>query len=189
MSIKKERVAVYIDGLNLWHALLSVDKSLKYVDIYSLIASLVKPSQELKFIKYFSAVQKHHSKNAREYKHYVERLESNELEVIIAHFKKKTKECPHCHAQWITQEEKETDVNLSLALFEDAMDDVYDVAIIISGDSDLVPPVKRVRSRFDMKTLIIATPPKRFAYSRDLRAVAHASFEITTGRVRKHQIK
>ncbi len=186
--MQRERVAVYIDGLNLFHALIKADTAAKYADVFSLVESLVKPAQELRFVKYFSAVQKHHSKNAREYKQYVKSLGDGKTEVITAHFKNKSKKCPSCNARWISQEEKETDVNMALAIFEDAMDNKYDVAIIISGDSDLVPPVKRIRERFESKTIVIATPPRRFASSRDLRRVAHASFEITLGRVRKHKI-
>ena len=182
----KEAVGVYIDGLNLFHALLKIDTDSKYVDVFKLAESLIKPTQELKFVKYFSAIQKHHSKNAREYRAYVENMcNDDDVNVITAHFKNKTKKCPSCNATWTTQEEKETDVSIALALFEDAMDDAYDVAIIISGDSDLVPPVRRVRERFELKTVVIATPPKRFASSRDLRKSAHASREITIGRVRR----
>jgi len=183
--MKKETVGLYIDGLNLFHALIKADIDTKYVDVFKLAKSLIKPTQELKFVKYFSAVQKHHSKNAREYKTYVEELGKGKSELIIAHFKNKSKRCPICNAKWTSQEEKETDVNIALALFEDAMDDSYDVAIIISGDSDLVPPIRRIRERFKSKTVIVATPPKRFASSRGLRSAAHASREITIGRVRK----
>jgi len=44
-----------------------------------------------------------------------------------------------------TFEEKETDVNLALKIFEDAFFDNYDRAIIISGDSDIIPAIATIR--------------------------------------------
>jgi uncharacterized LabA/DUF88 family protein len=44
-----------------------------------------------------------------------------------------------------TFEEKETDVNLALKIFEDAFFDNYDRAIIISGDSDIIPVIATIR--------------------------------------------
>lgn len=43
--------------------------------------------------------------------------------------------------------EKHTDVNVAILMMEGACDDRYDTAIIISGDSDMVPVMKRVRER------------------------------------------
>ena len=34
-------------------------------------------------------------------------------------------------------EEKETDVNIAIAMIKDAAQDVYDTAILVSGDTDL----------------------------------------------------
>lgn len=38
-----------------------------------------------------------------------------------------------------------TDVNIAIQLLGDAFDDKFDVALVISGDSDLTTPVRRVR--------------------------------------------
>ena len=48
--------------------------------------------------------------------------------------------------------------------------------ILISGDSDLVPPAQAVRRRFPNKRIVVAFPPNRF--SSELQAAAHASFRI-----------
>lgn len=45
-------------------------------------------------------------------------------------------------------EEKMTDVNIAVELLGDAQDDAFDTAIIISGDSDLTPPVRATLSRY-----------------------------------------
>ena len=43
-----------------------------------------------------------------------------------------------------TYEEKETDVNIALKIFEDWIYDNYDKAIIVSGDSDIIPAIRRI---------------------------------------------
>jgi len=75
-----------------------------------------------------------------------------------------------------------TDVNIAVRLLTDAMDDAFDTAMIVSADSDLVPPVEAVRKRFPSKRIIIARPPKR--QSVRLESAANASFTI--GRKKLH---
>jgi len=67
-------------------------------------------------------------------------------------------------------------------LLDDAYDDRFDVAIVISGDSDLVPPIESIRKRFPAKKLLVAFPPKR--QSSELRRVADAAFRISNQTVR-----
>jgi uncharacterized LabA/DUF88 family protein len=57
----------------------------------------------------------------------------------MGQFKKKPKECKKCHAQWTSHEEKETDVNLALALLDLAYKDQYDHSFILTRDSDIAP--------------------------------------------------
>ena len=55
----------------------------------------------------------------------------------------KTK-CHLCNKHYLTHKEKRTDVNIALKLFCDAIDDLYDKALIISADSDLIPAIQAV---------------------------------------------
>jgi uncharacterized LabA/DUF88 family protein len=54
-----------------------------------------------------------------------------------------------------------TDVNIAVQLMGDAFDDAFDVALVVSGDSDLTTPIRRVRERFADKRVIVAFPPRR----------------------------
>ena len=54
-----------------------------------------------------------------------------------------------------------TDVNIATHLLVDAYQDKYDMAMLISGDSDLVPPIKAVHENFPAKRVFVAFPPKR----------------------------
>ena len=55
-----------------------------------------------------------------------------------------------------------TDVNIAVELMTDAFTNQYETAILISGDSDLVPPIKSIKSIFPSKKIVIAFPPNRF---------------------------
>ena len=58
--------------------------------------------------------------------------------------------------------EELTDVNIATHLIIDAFQDKYDTAILISGDSDLVPPIKQVHINFPKKVVSVFFPPSRY---------------------------
>lgn len=66
-----------------------------------------------------------------------------------------------------------TDVNIATHLLVDAYQDNYDSALLISGDSDLVPPVKSINSLFPNKRVFIGFPPKRYNNSLSLVSKGH----------------
>ena len=65
------------------------------------------------------------------------------VRVILGQFRKTTKKCQICNEQYQTYEEKRTDVNIAVHLFADAQKNNYDKAVIVSGDSDLIPAMTR----------------------------------------------
>ena len=69
-----------------------------------------------------------------------------------------------------------TDVNIATELLCDAFQDRFDIAVIVSGDSDLVPPVSAVRRLFPRKRVLVFFPPKRFANR--LKSCASTSLHI-----------
>jgi hypothetical protein len=66
---------------------------------------------------------------------------------------------------------------------EDAIDNAFDRAIIISADSDHVPAIRRARVRAPRAQLFVAAPPKRRSRARDLMNVCNSGMEITQGRL------
>lgn len=64
------------------------------------------------------------------------------------------------YADVIKTEEKGSDVNLATKMLIDAFDDRYECAVVISGDSDLVAPIKAVREKFG-KLVGVINPQKR----------------------------
>lgn len=185
------RVVGYIDGFNLFFGVR--DSGLRryyWLSPELLIQNLMKPWQTLAGVRYFSArispspgdPDKHLRQQT-----YLEAVETLAgVEAIYGHYLSKPKQCRTCGAQWQQAEEKMTDVNIAVRLLADAMDDAFDTAMIVSADSDLVPPVEAVRARFPAKRIIIASPPAR--HSAKLAAAANVCFTIGRKRLQDSQL-
>lgn len=84
----------------------------------------------------------------------------------------------------IEREEKGSDVNLASYLLLDAFNKEYDLAVVISNDSDLAEPIRLVRSEFGLKVRIV-NPRKGLAY--DLRGIADFYSNIRVGMLQQSQ--
>ena len=116
---------------------------------------------------------------------YVAALTQLGVECHMARFSEQTTHCKACGATYKRHEEKETDVHFSLTLLEDAVDNLFDRAIIISADSDHVPAIRRVRTRYPGKQLFAATPPGRHNSARGVLNACNSGTPITAGRIAK----
>ena len=155
----------FIDGFNLYHAI-RANKSLsryKWLDLKKLCHCFIKDKNDIKSIYYFTAFATWSPSKVKKHTTFIRVQEYNGIHVVYGEFRKKTRYCTSCKKQINTFEEKETDVNIAISLFEFAYKDLYDTAIIISGDSDLVPAIKTVQRNFPSKKFGILIPPGRRA--------------------------
>jgi len=72
--------------------------------------------------------------------------------------------------------EKMTDVNIAVEMMSDAYQGLFDMALLVSADSDLCAPVIAIKNLFPDKRVIVAFPPQR--HSAQLKRLAHGYFEI-----------
>ena len=176
-----QRVIVYIDGFNLYYGLRAAGLQRYYwLDLRRLAENLLRPGQTLAAARYFSArVQPdptNPDKPARQ-QTYLDALETlPDLRIHYGYFLPKPRSCAARGTQWTTYEEKMTDVNIAVELLGDAQDDAFDTAVIVSADSDLAGPVRRIRQRHPLKKVVIAFPPKRRSFR--LAEEATAAFPI-----------
>lgn len=105
------------------------------------------------------------------HKNYIKALEHAGIKTIYGSFRHVDKFCTKCNRYYNTYEEKRTDVNIAINLFKEALHDNYDIAIIISGDSDLIPAIESAKSAFPEKQFGIVTPINRSA--EELKHAAH----------------
>ena len=185
------RVAVYIDGFNLYYGMRSKGwRRYYWLDLNRLAERLLRPGQTLAGVKYFTArvvPDADSVDKARRQNIYLEALETlPDLAIHYGYFSSKTRRCEECGATWQTYEEKMTDVNIAVELLSDAYEDAFDTAIVISADSDLAHPITMIRERFAGKRVVVAFPPNRA--SKLLRSVATASFNIGRDVLRDSQL-
>ncbi len=76
----------------------------------------------------------------------------------MGQFKVKDRRCPKCKYKWKGHEEKESDVNLAVAMLTSAFEDRFDDAILISRDSDLAPPINTIKRKFPGKGITVVAP-------------------------------
>lgn len=159
---KKERVIAYIDGFNLYFGMRESGMDhCRWLNIKLLIQNLLKPHQELKAIKYFTSRVSNNPDKQKRQSTYIDALESTDVKIIYGNYQDGSTECNRCGHIWRTAKEKMTDVNIATAIIVDAFKDEYDMAMLISGDSDLTPPIREVHNLFNKKRVFIAFPPKR----------------------------
>jgi hypothetical protein len=155
----------------------------KWVNLQSLAQSLCRDGEDLVSVVYFSAYATWLAGPYARHRQYVAALSANGVECHMARFSEQTARCHECGATWKRPEEKETDVHFSLKFLEDAFDNGFDRAIIISADSDHCPAVRCVRRRFPGKQVFAATPPGRHQKAREMLNACHSGTPITAGRL------
>jgi hypothetical protein len=176
MSLK--RVIAYIDGFNLYFGLKSQNWQKYYwLNVHGMAESLLKPDQELVCTKYFTS---HVTGNPQKQKRQSDFLEAIQtvpsVMVYYGKYQLNPRTCRNCGVEDVVPNEKMTDVNIAVELLSDAFTDSFDVALLVSADSDLVAPVKKVRSLFPTKRILTCFPPGR--YSTDLKDATGISIKI-----------
>ncbi len=170
-NTKKERVIVYVDGFNLYFGMKEAGyEHCKWLDIEKLVNNLLKPNQEQQQIKYFTSRVGNNPEKQKRQTTYIEALETKNIKVFYGHYQSNRVECKRCGNIWPSYSEKMTDVNIATQMIIDAYKDNYDMAMLISGDSDLVPPMKAIHENFNNKRVFVAFPPKRHNSSVSLAA-------------------
>lgn len=160
------RVSVYIDGFNLYYGSLK-DTPYKWLDPYALACALL-PSDHVSAVHYFTARVKPTPRNPSVHQRqgiYLRALATlANVHVREGFFLLKKSRQPKVQPLnplnakipnpanptveiWLN-EEKGSDVNLATQLLMDAFDDNFDLAVVISNDSDLAWPILKVRQKF-----------------------------------------
>ena len=170
------KILALIDGFNYYHKLDKYQKyqstCVKWLDYMSLLNASIKShlrSNDFELeVYFFTAIAKHRSINSQNrHKIYINALKKSGVNVILGEFKEKyIYPCFDCKQKLpsekiLKHEEKHTDVNVAITLLEKAMTNSFDRAYLLSGDSDYVPVVKRVKELYPHKEIIICPPPQK----------------------------
>lgn len=186
------KTIVYIDGFNLYYGALK-GTSNKWLNLENYFTRLL-PHDEVAAIKYFSAPV-NGSAGLRQ-SAYLLALDTLLLvSVILGKFKNKTATCRVLGCsfggdrRYSTSEEKRTDVNIAVHLLDDTYQNNAEKLVIVSGDSDLIPPIQMIRLRFPNIKIVVYVPaisPIRGA-AVELRSAAHINRTLPENLLAKSQ--
>ena len=161
-NIKK--VIVYVDGFNFYYGLKSMRwKCFYWLDMVGFFESFLKPYQELIEINYFSARPTNAGKQDRQDQLFQANKLNPRFKLTLGKYLKKDIKCHYCSKIIHTYEEKETDVRIATTILSDAYTKKCDIAIIVSADSDLVPPIELIREFNPLQKVYVYFPPKRYS--------------------------
>lgn len=183
------RVAAYVDGFNLYFGLKAKHgRKYLWLDLQALATSLLRSGQTLQQVNYFTARVRNDLEGEQRQSDYLDALVDHSplVAVIDGRFQEKDRRCWQCGAAWTVYEEKETDVNIAAALVEDAVQDRYDTALLISADSDLCPAIRSMKRLCPEKKIVVAFPPRR--HSVDLKGAVDGFLFIGDDKIRQSQL-
>lgn len=181
-----ERVIAYVDGFNLYFGLVEAGfERFKWLDLNKLVNNLLKPNQELVEIKYFTSHVSNNPDKVKRQNIFIEALESVGVKIFYGKYQSMPIECKRCGDIRMSFNEKMTDVNIATQMLIDGFDNKYDMAMLISGDSDLVPPIKAIHEKYPNKRVFVIFPPKR--YNNSIALVARGSMVLGRKKIAESQ--
>ena len=172
------RVIAYIDGFNLYFGLRERGwRRFYWLNVQLLVQNLLKFNQELVMTKYFTARVIGSLAKQKRQSTFIEALETlPNFKIFYGKYQLNPRECPNCGFKDKVPNEKMTDVNIAVEMLLDAVNEEFDIALLLSADSDLIPPVRAIKNTFTQKRIVVAFPPKR--ESVELKNIAHACLRI-----------
>ena len=159
----KARAALYVDGFNLYHSINDLEEPfLKWCNLWRL-GEIIIPQRSEKLVKvvFCTAFYPGDYKKRIRHEALIKALDIAGVETIRGHFSKEPAECYSCGHKWDKPTEKASDIHIALSLYEDACDDVFDTAYLLTSDTDQAATVRFVSRRFAQKKIVSVSPPGR----------------------------
>ncbi len=164
------KVNVYIDGFNLFYGAVK-GTPYKWLDIGKM-CQLLLPNHQINKIKYFTAevhARPHDPQQPARQQAYLRALKTTaNLEIILGHFL--TNEVSMLvagspikapqYVRVVKTEEKGSDVNPATHLLIDGFKNDYEMAALVTNDSDLLEPIRVVRYELSLPIGLL-NPHKR----------------------------
>ena len=192
------RIYAYIDGFNFYHGL-TKDTQYRWCNLVEL-CKLLLPKGELLKVKLFAAHAKQFpddpEKPIRQGR-YISALKTiPEFEFVPSMFTRESKYLPLSYSppksptftSVVVNKEKGADVNLGSHLLSDGINNLYDLAMIVTNDSDLAHPL--AVARYDLNKFIYLLLPcnkKERRASKQLMQMANAHKFINLDNVMNSQ--
>lgn len=162
-----KKVTFYVDGFNFYYGLRRMRKACPrwggyyWLDMVKFCESFLGEGQELNRVVYFTASPLRPDKSSRQsaFLNANKILNGDKFEIVRGKYFTKNITCPLCGGTIPRPEEKRTDVNISVRMMGDCIKDITDSLVLISADSDLVPPLEFIQQNYKNKKLKVYFPP------------------------------
>jgi uncharacterized LabA/DUF88 family protein len=177
---------LYIDGFNLYHAVNDLgEPHLKWFDPVKL-GTMIIPKQTQTLVKTVYCTAYYPGDQQKKWRHeqYINALAVVGVTTVFGHYIRVPRECESCSDTWQEPNEKETDINLALSIFNDARTDVFDVAYLVTADSDQAATAQFLREHFPKKRLVSVAPPGR-NFSTHILANATGKIALTKAHIER----
>jgi uncharacterized LabA/DUF88 family protein len=186
------RTYVYVDGFNLYYRAVRKASRCKWLDIRALCASVLSEQNDIQAIRYYTAdiSGKGNPGGPRRQHTYLKALATVPgLTIHKGNFLSKPKwrhlaDPPYSRVLIENTEEKGSDVNLACHMVRDGFRNDYDVAVVLSNDTDLFEPMRIVREELGKVVGLIC--PSDLA-AKSLKNIATFVRHITEARLRSCQ--
>lgn len=173
------RGGVYVDGFNLYHAIADLQQPhLKWLCLRRLAERLAKGhAHQIDRIVFGTAYFPGDFGKKKRHEKYIEAQQANGVEVLVGHTVKEPSECRACRSKWDQPREKETDINVALSAYHDAMSGIVDAVFLITADTDQAATFKFLSRNLPHVKRIVVTPPGR-EKSKHLRDLCNANIGL-----------
>lgn len=175
MSSRPTRIGAYIDGFNLYYGALRGTPH-KWLNLAELVSRHMPMSHRIATIKYCTARVRPRPHDPQQHVRqdiYFRALRTiPNLEIVLGHFLEVDGRYPvrpqpnpspprPVMVDVTRTEEKGSDVNVAAWMLLDGFKDVYDVAVIVTNDSDLAEPVRMVTQELGLDVFVLKPGRRR----------------------------
>ena len=171
-----ERVNFYVDGFNFYYGLKDMKRidsdwrKFYWLDYVKFFQNFTGNNQILQKVIYFAAPPPFDTQGSNQQNLLFRAnklINSSRFEVVKGQFYKKNLTCKICKSNYTVYEEKRTDVNIAVRLMGDCSLNNVDTLVLVTADSDLVPPLEFLKEHYPEKKFRVYFPPAYFSVALD----------------------
>jgi len=182
------RTSIYIDGFNLYYGCVKRTRY-RWLDVAAFCQAMLLPRNQITRIRYFTAWVKPRPDDPQQLQRqqaYVRALQTiPNLTVHFGHYLEYETRMPLANpapngprtVAVMKTEEKGSDVNLATHLLLDGFNGDYEMAVVVSNDSDLLEPIRVVRKRFRLGVGVINPHHDKISWALKKMATFYNQFD------------
>lgn len=172
----KRPAVLYVDGFNLHHALLEFRRpEWLWLDLHTLGRKLIAPDERLAGVVWVAAHRPHRRDEPLHL--YEAALRARKVRCLMGHFVIHGDSCRACGHSWMTATEKQSDVNLAIAVAADAASGRAKSAYLLTTDGDQAATARFIKEGYPDMRVVSVAPPGR-GHNRQILPWCDARTEI-----------